>query len=85
MESAGHRVLLGLGGGGQARRPRSKERVTRAGAASRASVPSSMDSIAARSVAPHLREGHVVVLESTTYPGTTREVALRKASGGFMP
>jgi UDP-N-acetyl-D-glucosamine dehydrogenase len=29
---------------------------------------------AARSVAPHLREGHVVVLESTTYPGTTREV-----------
>jgi UDP-N-acetyl-D-glucosamine dehydrogenase len=29
---------------------------------------------AARSVAPHLREGHVVVLESTTYPGTTREI-----------
>jgi UDP-N-acetyl-D-glucosamine dehydrogenase len=29
---------------------------------------------ASRSVAPHLREGHVVVLESTTYPGTTREV-----------
>jgi UDP-N-acetyl-D-glucosamine dehydrogenase len=29
---------------------------------------------AARSVAPHLRNGHVVVLESTTYPGTTREV-----------
>jgi UDP-N-acetyl-D-glucosamine dehydrogenase len=23
---------------------------------------------------PHLREGHLVVLESTTYPGTTREV-----------
>jgi UDP-N-acetyl-D-glucosamine dehydrogenase len=29
---------------------------------------------AARSVAPHLRQGQVVVLESTTYPGTTREV-----------
>ncbi len=29
---------------------------------------------AARSVAPHLRKGHLVVLESTTYPGTTREV-----------
>ncbi|HEX3864503.1 MAG TPA: nucleotide sugar dehydrogenase [Stellaceae bacterium] len=25
-------------------------------------------------VAPHLRRGHLVVLESTTYPGTTREV-----------
>jgi UDP-N-acetyl-D-glucosamine dehydrogenase len=29
---------------------------------------------AAASLAPHVREGHVVVLESTTYPGTTREV-----------
>ncbi len=29
---------------------------------------------AARSLAPHLREGHLVVLESTTYPGTTREI-----------
>jgi len=29
---------------------------------------------AARSIGPHLRKGHVVVLESTTYPGTTREV-----------
>src|SRR5207245_782638 len=29
---------------------------------------------AARSLAPHLRKGHVVVLESTTYPGTTREI-----------
>jgi UDP-N-acetyl-D-glucosamine dehydrogenase len=39
---------------------------------------------AARSVAPHLRKGHVVVLESTTYPGTTREVVqpiLEKESG----
>jgi UDP-N-acetyl-D-glucosamine dehydrogenase len=31
---------------------------------------------AARDVAPHLRKGHLVVLESTTYPGTTRDVLL---------
>ncbi|MHB8642478.1 MAG: nucleotide sugar dehydrogenase [Gaiellaceae bacterium] len=29
---------------------------------------------AARDIAPHLRQGQLVVLESTTYPGTTREV-----------
>jgi UDP-N-acetyl-D-glucosamine dehydrogenase len=29
---------------------------------------------AARDIAPHLKKGQVVVLESTTYPGTTREV-----------
>jgi len=29
---------------------------------------------AARDIAPHVRKGHVVVLESTTYPGTTREI-----------
>ena len=29
---------------------------------------------AATDVAPHLRAGHIVVLESTTYPGTTREI-----------
>src|SRR5262249_42579972 len=29
---------------------------------------------AAQQLAPVLRRGHVVVLESTTYPGTTREV-----------
>jgi len=29
---------------------------------------------AVEELAPHLREGHLVVLESTTYPGTTREV-----------
>jgi len=29
---------------------------------------------AARDIAPHLKRGHVVILESTTYPGTTREV-----------
>lgn len=28
---------------------------------------------AAAAIAPHLREGQLVVLESTTYPGTTRE------------
>ena len=28
----------------------------------------------ATAMAPHLRPGHLVVLESTTYPGTTREV-----------
>jgi UDP-N-acetyl-D-glucosamine dehydrogenase len=28
------------------------------------------------SIAPHLRAGQLVVLESTTYPGTTREVVL---------
>jgi UDP-N-acetyl-D-glucosamine dehydrogenase len=28
----------------------------------------------AEAIAPHLRRGHVVVLESTTYPGTTDEV-----------
>lgn len=31
---------------------------------------------ATRSLAPHLRRGQVIVLESTTYPGTTREVLL---------
>src|SRR5437764_2365029 len=31
---------------------------------------------AARGVAPRLRKGHLVVLESTTYPGTTREQVL---------
>ena len=29
---------------------------------------------AARDIAPHLHRGHLIVLESTTYPGTTREV-----------
>jgi UDP-N-acetyl-D-glucosamine dehydrogenase len=29
---------------------------------------------AAREIAPHLRKGQLVVLESTTYPGTTRDV-----------
>ena len=29
---------------------------------------------AARSVAPHVREGAVVIFESTAYPGTTEQV-----------
>jgi len=28
----------------------------------------------ARAIAPHLRSGHLIVLESTTYPGTTEEL-----------
>ena len=28
----------------------------------------------ARSIAPHIRQGQLIVLESTTYPGTTREI-----------
>lgn len=38
----------------------------------------------ARSIAPHLQRGHLVVLESTTYPGTTDEVmipVLERGSG----
>src|SRR5579862_600003 len=30
----------------------------------------------ARSLAPHLREGQLIVLESTTYPGTTQDVLI---------
>jgi len=38
---------------------------------------------AARDVGPHLRKGHLVVLESTTYPGTTRDrlAPILEASG----
>ncbi|HEY2326343.1 MAG TPA: nucleotide sugar dehydrogenase [Gaiellaceae bacterium] len=39
---------------------------------------------ASTSIAPHIRKGQVVVLESTTYPGTTREVVqpiLEQGSG----
>ena len=37
----------------------------------------------ARAIAPHLRPGQLVVLESTTYPGTTRDVVkpILEASG----
>jgi UDP-N-acetyl-D-glucosamine dehydrogenase len=31
---------------------------------------------AAETLAPHLRRGQLVILESTTYPGTTREIVL---------
>ncbi|MBV8672625.1 MAG: nucleotide sugar dehydrogenase [Acidobacteriaceae bacterium] len=30
----------------------------------------------ARAIAPHLREGQLIILESTTYPGTTEEVLI---------
>ena len=39
---------------------------------------------ATESIAPHLRRGHLIVLESTTYPGTTRDhmgPILERASG----
>jgi UDP-N-acetyl-D-glucosamine dehydrogenase len=39
---------------------------------------------AVRAMAPHIRKGHVIVLESTTYPGTTREIVqplLEEGSG----
>ena len=29
-----------------------------------------------RSIAPHLREGQLIILESTTYPGTTEEIVI---------
>jgi UDP-N-acetyl-D-glucosamine dehydrogenase len=35
-------------------------------------------------LAPHLRKGHLVVLESTTYPGTTREVVQPILEGGGL-
>jgi UDP-N-acetyl-D-glucosamine dehydrogenase len=44
----------------------------------------SMIESAARSIAPHLREGQLVVLESTTYPGTTREVLRPILENGGM-
>ena len=36
----------------------------------------------AESIAPHLRPGQLVVLESTTYPGTTEEVLIPILEGG---
>jgi UDP-N-acetyl-D-glucosamine dehydrogenase len=36
----------------------------------------------ASSIAPHLREGQLVVLESTTYPGTTEEVLVPLLEAG---
>ncbi len=39
---------------------------------------------ATRSIAPHLQQGQLVVLESTTYPGTTRELMLPILEAGGM-
>lgn len=36
----------------------------------------------AQAIAPHLREGQLVVLESTTYPGTTEEVLIPLLEAG---
>jgi UDP-N-acetyl-D-glucosamine dehydrogenase len=36
----------------------------------------------AHAIAPHLREGQLVILESTTYPGTTEEVLIPILEGG---
>jgi len=35
-----------------------------------------------RSIAPHLQEGQLIVLESTTYPGTTEEIVVPILEGG---
>lgn len=37
-----------------------------------------------RSIAPHLHDGQLVVLESTTYPGTTEEVVLPLLESGNL-
>lgn len=38
-----------------------------------------------RSIAPHLHEGQLVILESTTYPGTTEEIVVPLLEGGNPP
>jgi len=38
----------------------------------------------AKSIAPHLREGQLVILESTTYPGTTEEVLVPLLESGNL-
>jgi UDP-N-acetyl-D-glucosamine dehydrogenase len=35
-----------------------------------------------RNIAPHLHEGHLVILESTTYPGTTEEIVVPLLENG---
>ena len=39
----------------------------------------------AKAVAPHLRAGQIVILESTTYPGTTEEVLIPILEKGNKP
>ena len=39
----------------------------------------------AKAIAPHLRAGQLVVLESTTYPGTTEEVMVPILEKGNKP
>ncbi len=39
---------------------------------------------AVRRIAPHLRRGQLIVLESTTYPGTTDELVLPELSAGGL-
>jgi UDP-N-acetyl-D-glucosamine dehydrogenase len=34
------------------------------------------------SIAPHVREGQLIVLESTTYPGTTEEIVIPLLEAG---
>ena len=36
----------------------------------------------ARAIAPHIKEGQLIVLESTTYPGTTQEVLATELESG---
>jgi UDP-N-acetyl-D-glucosamine dehydrogenase len=36
------------------------------------------------SIAPHTREGQLIVLESTTYPGTTEEIVVPLLEGGSL-
>ena len=38
----------------------------------------------AKAIAPHLRLGHLIVLESTTYPGTTRDVVMPILEAGGL-
>jgi len=36
-------------------------------------------------IAKYIHPGQLIVLESTTYPGTTREILLPKVVGGITP
>ena len=39
----------------------------------------------AQAIAPHLRQGQLVILESTTYPGTTEEISSPSSSPAIPP